>query len=193
MSYSGLINCSSHLLFFPLQRGSGALPRSPVSSTPGCWGWRESSTGAWRCCSHHDVWQHLVHPAHGSEHDGRELPVCCCWPPGLGHVARSLLPERSGQWDWMKNSQRVGGNWVWVCFTGRQMFGWLNERQSSNASRIIEAYHTTSSPSSSAPFRHALKSWPYQNSIQRSRVFEHKYSAFLTWIKSAGTIVQPLD
>lgn len=118
--------CSSCPAFFSFysQRGSGTLPRSSISTAPGCRGRSESCKGAWRGSSHHDVRQHLVHPAHGSQHDGRELSVRCCWPSGLGHVAGSLLPEGGGRWDWMKTSQG-GAYWVWVCFTGREMFGWL--------------------------------------------------------------------
>lgn len=87
------------LLLVTFQRGSRALPGSSVSAAPGHCGWCEVNQGAWGRCSHHDVGQHLVHPAHGSQHDGRELPVYRRRPTGPGHVAGTLLPERGGRGD----------------------------------------------------------------------------------------------
>lgn len=119
----------SNLQPFTLQRGSGALPGSSVSAAPGYGGWREGDSGARSGCSHDDVGQHLVHPAHGSQHDGGELPVRRRWPAGPGHVAGALLPEGGGRWNWMKASRTASSYQVWVCFKRRQMLGRVSEAQ----------------------------------------------------------------
>lgn len=124
-----LLIIQEYFFSFPFQRGGGALPGSSLPSAAGSWGWWESSEGAWRCSCHNDVWQHLVHPANGSEHDGREPLVRCRWPPGFGHTAGSFQPERGGRRDRMRTSQPVGYYWVRVCVNGIQMFRRVKERK----------------------------------------------------------------
>lgn len=128
-AYVHAVSHAGVFLSFTFQRGSGALPGSSLPSAPGCWGRWESSQGAWRCSCHDDVWQHLVHAANGSEHDGREPFVRCRWPPGFGHSAGPLQPERGGRRDWMRTSQPVGSYWMRVCVTGMQMFRRVKERK----------------------------------------------------------------
>lgn len=132
----GFISLRKYVLFIyfnlqpsSFQRGSGALPGGAVSAAPGYCGWCEGDSRARSGRSHHDVGQHLVHPAHGSQHDGGELPVRGRWPAGPGHVAGALLPEGGGGRNWMKAGPTASSYQVWVCSNGGQMLGRVSEAQ----------------------------------------------------------------